>query len=146
MLFRSVFRGILIGFTTLAVFTSFYRSSGDLTVARTGALATLVLTQLIHVFECKREEEGIFKINLLDNWKLVAAVLFSAFILVLSVNLPICNLLFQTTPLTLAQMGQIAAYCAAVPVLSSMLISYQHRRKKEKQQEEIRFPFPLGEK
>lgn len=141
-----VFRGILIGFTTLAVFTSFYRSSGDLTVARTGALATLVITQLIHVFECKREEEGIFKINLLDNWKLVAAVLFSAFILILSVNLPICNLLFQTTPLTLAQMGQIAAYCAAVPVLSSMLISYQHRRKKEKQQEEIRFPFPLGEK
>ena len=99
-----VFRGILIGLTTLAVFTSFYHSSQNLVVARTGALATLVITQLIHVFECKREEVGIFKINLLDNWKLVAAVAFSTLILALSIHLPICNLLFQTAPLTWRQM------------------------------------------
>ncbi len=141
-----VFRGILIGFTTLAIFTSFYRSSADLTVARTGALTTLVLTQLIHVFECKREDEGIFRIRLLDNWKLVAAVLVSALILALSVNLPVCNLLFQTTPLTWGQMGQIAAYCATVPVLSSIAISYQHKRRAKKQREEIRFSYPLEEK
>lgn len=140
-----VFRGILIGFTTLAIFTSFYRSTADLTVARTGALTTLVLTQLIHVFECKREDEGIFRINLLDNWKLIAAVLFSAFVLVLSINLPVCNLLFQTTTLTWRQIGQIAAYCATVPVLSSLSISYQHKRKTKKRQEEIKLHYPLEE-
>ena len=125
-----VFRGILIGLTTLAVFTSFYHSSQNLVVARTGALATLVITQLIHVFECKREEVGIFKINLLDNWKLVAAVAFSTLILALSIHLPICNLLFQTAPLTWRQMGEIALYCAAVPILSSIAISFKHQKKK----------------
>ena len=125
-----VFRGILIGLTTLAVFTSFYHSSQNLVVARTGALATLVITQLIHVFECKREEVGIFKINLLDNWKLVAAVAFSTLILALSIHLPICNLLFQTAPLTWRQMEEIALYCAAVPILSSIAISFKHKKRK----------------
>lgn len=138
-----VFRGILIGLTTLAVFTSFYHSSQNLVVARTGALATLVITQLIHVFECKREEVGIFKINLLDNWKLVAAVAFSTLILALSIHLPICNLLFQTAPLTWRQMGEIALYCAAVPILSSIAISFKHKKRKDRKQEEISFQLPV---
>lgn len=140
-----VFRGALIGLTTLSVFTSFYHSTQNLVVARTGALATLVITQLIHVFECKREDVGIFKMNLLNNWKLVAAVAFSAFILMLSIYLPICNLLFQTAPLSGSQMGKIAVYCAAVPILSSVVIPFKHQRRKQKEREKFSFPFPASE-
>lgn len=140
-----VFRGVLIGLTTLSVFTSFYHSTQNLVVARTGALATLVITQLIHVFECKREDVGIFKMNLLNNWKLVAAVAFSAFILMLSIYLPICNLLFQTAPLSGSQMGEIAVYCAAVPILSSVVIPFKHQRRKQKEREKFSFPFPASE-
>ena len=140
-----VFRGVLIGLTTLSVFTSFYHSTQNLVVARTGALATLVITQLIHVFECKREDVGIFKMNLLNNWKLVAAVAFSAFILMLSIYLPICNLLFQTAPLSGSQMGEIAVYCAAVPILSSVVIPFKHQRRKQKEREKFSFPFPDSE-
>lgn len=140
-----VFRGALIGLTTLSVFTSFYHSTQNLVVARTGALATLVITQLIHVFECKREDVGIFKMNLLNNWKLVAAVAFSAFILVLSIYLPICNLLFQTAPLSGSQMVEIAVYCAAVPILSSVVIPFKHQRRKQKEREKFSFPFPASE-
>lgn len=140
-----VFRGALIGLTTLSVFTSFYHSTQNLVVARTGALATLVITQLIHVFECKREDVGIFKMNLLNNWKLVAAVAFSAFILMLSIYLPICNLLFQTAPLSGSQMGEIAVYCAAVPILSSVVIPFKHQRRKQKEREKFSFPFPASE-
>ena len=140
-----VFRGALIGLTTLSVFTSFYHSTQNLVVARTGALATLVITQLIHVFECKREDVGIFKMNLLNNWKLVAAVAFSAFILMLSIYLPICNLLFQTAPLSGSQMGEIVVYCAAVPILSSVVIPFKHQRRKQKEREKFSFPFPASE-
>jgi len=135
----------LIGLTTLSVFTSFYHSTQNLVVARTGALATLVITQLIHVFECKREDVGIFKMNLLNNWKLVAAVAFSAFVLMLSIYLPICNLLFQTAPLSGSQMGEIAVYCAAVPILSSVVIPFKHQRRKQKEREKFSFPFPASE-
>lgn len=139
-----LFRGILIGLTTLAVFTSFFHSTGDLTVARTGALATLVVTQLIHVFECKREEVGIFNINLLDNWKLIASVFISGLILALCINLPICNILFKTAPLTWAQMGKMAGYCAAVPVLSSIIIPLKYkRRKRSKEEEDLTVQIPL---
>ena len=140
-----LFRGILIGLTTLAVFVSFYHSTGDLVTARTGALATLVLTQLIHVFECKREEVGIFQIRLLDNWKLVAAVIFSALILIGSIRLPLCNLLFQTTPLTGRQIGEILIYCAMVPIFNSISISLKNKWRRRKNQKELPLAMPVSE-
>ncbi len=48
-----LFRGILIGLTTVAVFSMLLTGGASLETARTGALVTLILTQLIHVFECK---------------------------------------------------------------------------------------------
>ena len=65
-----VFRGVLIGFTTLAVFILIFRMSLSVDAARTGAFLTLVLTQLIHVFECKSETKSIFTIPYFNNIKL----------------------------------------------------------------------------
>ncbi|MEG1850217.1 MAG: cation-translocating P-type ATPase, partial [Oscillospiraceae bacterium] len=50
---RIGFRGALIGLTTLGVFSLFSSSGASLETARTGALMTLILTQLFHVFECR---------------------------------------------------------------------------------------------
>ena len=46
--------------------------------ARTGALTTLVLSQLLHVFECKSEQKNISTVPYLNNGKLVLAVLAAA--------------------------------------------------------------------
>ena len=77
LLSKILFRGCLIGLTTLFVFSHFLQSA-DLATARTAALLTLVLTQLIHVFECKSEEKGLLHIPFFNNKKLLAAAAVSA--------------------------------------------------------------------
>ena len=49
----------------------------DLATCRTMALATLVMSQLFHVFECRSERHSIFEIKLLTNPYLVGAVTVS---------------------------------------------------------------------
>ncbi|NLZ52609.1 MAG: cation-translocating P-type ATPase, partial [Thermoanaerobacteraceae bacterium] len=60
-------RGIFIGVSTLLSFMLVYRQSESLESARTAALVTLVLSQLIHVFECKSEKKNIFEIEIFSN-------------------------------------------------------------------------------
>lgn len=81
---KVVSRGFLIGIATLIAFmTIYYRNPDDLAYAQTVAFATLVLAQLIHVFDC-RSEKSIFARNPFGNKFLIWAVL-SSMILVLGV-------------------------------------------------------------
>ena len=74
---KIISRGILIGITTLIAFYIIYRANPDnLAYAQTVAFATLVLTQLILVFDC-RSEKSIFSRNPFGNKYLVGAVLSS---------------------------------------------------------------------
>lgn len=117
-----VFRGCLIGLTTLAVFSAFLRGFGSLELARTGALVTLITTQLIHVFECKSEEKSIFSINLFNNVKLILAVALSAFIMVCTVYQPAASAIFKTVPLTWPQLALIGNYLLVAPLLWAFLM------------------------
>lgn len=125
-----LFRGCLIGLTTVAVFSSFLRSYGDLNLARTGAFATLVVTQLIHVFECKSEERGLFGINPLNNMKLIFAVMVSAGVLWAAVYLPLFNGIFQTVPLSWEHLARMTLYILFAPALSSIMLAFGRKRKR----------------
>ena len=124
-----LFRGALIGLTTLAVFLHFWKT-GDLSLARTGALLALVFAQLIHVFECKSEEKTIFGINPLNNWKLLLAVLFSSAVALAAVYFPPARMVFQTVPMDASQLLAVAGYLAAAPVLSAVLQKFFRNRNK----------------
>lgn len=125
-----ILRGLLIGITTLAVFVSLLNSSGDLIVARSGALLTLVATQLIHVFECKSEEKGLFSINPFDNPMLVLAVAVSAVMMYFTLYNPFFSSVFLTVALTGKQLLTVACYCAAVPLVSGIVLSLRQRRQR----------------
>lgn len=79
---KIISRGILIGICTLAAFW-FTLLEGNLEKAQTVAFATLVVAQLIHVFDC-RSSRSIFHRNILQNKYLVLAV-FSSLILMIAV-------------------------------------------------------------
>lgn len=115
-----LFRGALIGLTTLAVFLHFYQT-GDVALARTGAFLALVFAQLIHVFECRSEEKTIFGINPFRNVKLIFAVLISASIALAAVFFPPARVIFRTVPLNGEQLLAVAGYLAAAPILSAIL-------------------------
>lgn len=114
---RIFFRGIMIGLCTLGCFTVALRM-GNTDSARTCALFTLVMSQLLHVFECKSEEKNIFTVSYLNNPKLIGAALLSAGVIFAAMYIPVLREVFSTTALTLTELLISFGFAAAMPVLS----------------------------
>ena len=117
LMFRIVFRGILIGICTLACFTVMLRTGAGLGAARTGALLTLVMSQLFHVFECKSETKNIFTVPYFNNPKLILAVLCSAAAIFGAIYFPPLQTVFRTVPLNGEQVLISLGLAFAAPLL-----------------------------
>lgn len=115
-----IFRGIMIGLTTLTVFVTQLYFTADIGLARTGAFVTLVLTQLIHVFECKSETKSIFQIPVFNNRYLVMAVICSLTMILSAVYVPAMQNVFKTVPLGLNEWLIVGGLSFLMPVLSSL--------------------------
>ncbi len=113
-------RGFIIGGTTLFVFVIILKLTGSLEMARTGAFVTLVITQLIHVLECKSEQKSLFEINLLNNKFLIFATLTSLIMIIVVVYIPKLQVIFKTTSITLNEWLIILGFSFLGPVLVSM--------------------------
>lgn len=132
LVFTIALRGILIGFTTLFVFSVLFGMSGSLEIARTGAFLALVFTQLIHVFECKSEHKSIFKIPYFNNKKLLGAVAFSVLISIACVYLPQLNLLLRTSPLNGQQLFVTIMSSLLVPIVNAVVLGIKGHVNKPK--------------
>jgi Ca2+-transporting ATPase len=99
---KIISRGILIGLCTLGAFWLVLRvSPGDpdqLLKAQSVAFATLVMAQLIHVFDC-RSSRSIFHRNPLQNRYLVLAVLSSLMLMLGVMYVEQLQPIFKTVPL-----------------------------------------------
>ncbi|RLQ95798.1 cation-translocating P-type ATPase [Falsibacillus albus] len=96
---KVVSRGFLIGVSTLMAFVTIYHRNPDqLAYAQTIAFATLVLAQLIHVFDC-RSEKSVFARNPFGNWYLVGAVISSLLLMLIVIYTPALQPIFHTVPI-----------------------------------------------
>ncbi|MBS4172459.1 cation-translocating P-type ATPase [Bacillus sp. FJAT-49736] len=96
---KVISRGFLIGIATIIAFVTVYRQHLDnLAYAQTIAFATLVLAQLIHVFDC-RSERSIFSRNPFGNLYLVGAVLSSVILMLAVIYIPSLQPIFHTVPI-----------------------------------------------
>lgn len=129
LMFKIIFRGILIGLSTLACFTVLLREGYGLGAARTGALTTLIMSQLVHVFECKSETKGIFGINYFDNLKLIGAVLVSLAVLAAAVYVPVIQTVFSTVSLGKTPLLISLGFSVAVPFISGISMAFSRKRK-----------------
>lgn len=113
-------RGILIGLCTLASFSTAMRTEGSLEGARTAALCTLILSQLIHVFECKSEKHSLFRIKYFNNIKLIGAALISLAALIAAVQIPVMQVIFGTVTLSFSGWLIAIGFSVAVPIMASI--------------------------
>lgn len=115
--YKIISRGILIGLVTLAAFVITYHGNPDqLTYARTIAFTTLVMAQLIHVFDC-RNDHSIFDRNPFENIYLVIAVLSSVLLLLVAIYWEPLQPIFHTTGLGLRDWLLIIGLSAIPTVL-----------------------------
>lgn len=106
-------RGCLIGICTLLSFIGGMYYGMSLETCRTMALATLVMSQLFHVFECRSERHSIFEIKLFSNPYLVLAVLSSVIMLLLIIYVPFLRQIFHTTALGINN-WLLVLFCSSV--------------------------------
>ncbi|AGF27814.1 calcium-translocating P-type ATPase, SERCA-type [Bacillus velezensis] len=97
---KVVSRGFLIGAATILAFIIVYhRNPENLPYAQTVAFATLVLAQLIHVFDC-RSETSVFSRNPFENIYLLGAIVSSVFLMAIVIYYPPLQPIFKTVPIT----------------------------------------------
>lgn len=118
--FKIISRGILIGIVTLIAFIIAYDNNPEnLTYGRTVAFATLVLAQLIHVFDC-RNERGVLMRNPFQNKYLVFAVLSSLALLLVVIYLSFLQPIFHTTTLSMRDWALIIVLSSLPTLLFSL--------------------------
>ncbi len=109
---KVVSRGFLIGLVTLLAFIMAYHAHPDeLEYAQTIAFSTLVLAQLIHVFDC-RSEKSIFARNPFGNKFLVFAVISSLILLFVVIYYPPLQPIFHTVPVEMHDWFIIVGFSA----------------------------------
>lgn len=112
---KIVSRGIMIGLCTLGAFWVTLETTDNLPQAQTVAFATLVMAQLIHVFDC-RSSRSIFHRNLLENKALVIAVLSSVGLMLAVLYWVPLQPIFKTVDLGLRDWALVMV-AAAIPSL-----------------------------
>lgn len=115
-------RGFIIGITSLFIFALTYFAGKDLVYAQSMALATLIITQLIYVFECRSEYLPIWGKKQASNLFLIAAVSTSVFLLFCILYNSLLRDLFSTYPLS-AQDWLLILFAALLPYLFSFIFS-----------------------
>ncbi|TMW73160.1 cation-translocating P-type ATPase [Alteribacter natronophilus] len=125
---KVISRGFMIGAVTLFAFWQTYESSGEnLMLAQTVAFATLVMAQLIHVFDC-RSEHSVFHRNPFENKYLVGAVISSIALMLVVLYYPPLQPIFHTVNLGFEHWLLVLG-CASVPTIA--LAGFQVFKRKD---------------
>ena len=122
-------RGVLIGVCTLLAFILGRFSRYDLATCRTIALITLVMSQLLHVFECRSERHSIFEIKIFTNIYLVLAALTSLIMVLSILYIPFLANVFDTVPLNIAQWGIVAFFSGIIFIINSIYLFIRYKFK-----------------
>lgn len=125
---KIVVRGCLIGICTLLSFMTGRLYGMDLATCRTLALTTLVMSQLLHVFECRSERHSIFEIKVFTNPYLVLAVLVSMIMVCSILYIPFLSGVFNTVPLRLFQWGIVLFYSGIIFMINSLYLFIKSKK------------------
>lgn len=118
--YKIITRGLVIGLVSLIAFIIVYHQfPDDLNYARSVAFTTLVIAQLIHVFDC-RSDRGLFARNPFSNVYLLLAVLSSFLLLLIVIYVEALQPIFYTTTLHISDWLLILSLSA----LPTLLFSY----------------------
>lgn len=120
MPFHIIVRGIIIGLSTLGSFLCVNYVTSNITLARTTAFMTLVVTQLVHSFECLSENKTLSQIDIRKNYWLLMANAVSLLMMVAVIYIPMMQPIFKTVALGPAQLGIVLGFTMLGPLVSEL--------------------------
>jgi Ca2+-transporting ATPase len=96
--------GVVMGALSVLVFYLEWKTSHNLVAARTVTFNALVAAQMGHVLAIRSETQGLWKLGLFSNYRLLVAVLLTLGSQFPLLYIPPLQKIFNTTPLNLLQM------------------------------------------
>ncbi|MDF2504517.1 calcium-translocating P-type ATPase, SERCA-type [Clostridium sp.] len=124
---KIIIRGCLIGVCTVLSFLVGKYFHFSLETSRTIALGTLIMSQLIHVFECRSEKHSIFEIKLFTNLYLVGAVSLSIALLMAVIYVPFLSTVFHTSALNIGQWLIIIFFSGFISMINSLYLLFNKK-------------------
>lgn len=128
---KIIVRGCLIGVCTLFSFELARLFAMDLATCRTISLCTLVMSQLLHVFECRSERHSIFEIKIFSNPYLLGAVCVSVIMICSILYIPFLKSVFSTVSLNLDQWALVLFFSGIIFLINSVYLYIKSKGKKE---------------
>lgn len=125
---KIIVRGNLIGVCTLLSFMSGRYYGMDLATCRTITMCTLVMSQLLHVFECRSERYSIFEINIFSNIYLLGAVLVSMTMICCILYIPFLSGIFNTVALNLGQWLLVIFFSGIIFLINSVYLLIKSKK------------------
>lgn len=125
---KIVVRGCLIGICTLLAFLAGRYYNYDLATCRTLALTTLVVSQLLHVFECRSERHSIFEIKLFSNPWLVGSVVISMIMVCSILYIPFLSGVFNTVALNFGQWMLVLFFSCVIFIINSVYLLIKSKK------------------
>ena len=125
---KIIVRGCLIGICTLLSFMVGRYYGMDLATCRTIALCTLVMSQLLHVFECRSERHSIFEINILSNIYLLGAAIISITMICGILYIPFLRGIFNTVALNLGQWLLVMFFSGIIFLINSVYLLIKSKK------------------
>lgn len=119
---KIIIRGSLIGVCTILTFIVASKLGMDIKKCRTLTLGTLIMSQLIHVFECRSEKHSIFDINIFTNLYLIGAVLISITMLLLVIYVPFLENVFHTVPINIKEWAIVVFFSGIISFINSIYL------------------------
>ncbi|MCR1970364.1 calcium-translocating P-type ATPase, PMCA-type [Clostridium cochlearium] len=126
---KILIRGSLIGICTVLSFYMSYAYNMDLRTCRTIALSTLILSQLIHVFECRSERHSIFEIKYSTNIYLILAVAVSIVMLFCVIYIPFFQKTFHTSSITISQWFIVLFFSGIISFINSIYLLIKNKKR-----------------
>ncbi|MBW3011482.1 HAD-IC family P-type ATPase, partial [Candidatus Woesearchaeota archaeon] len=114
-IWRVIVVGMIMCAGTLLIYW-LYKPAIQVDYARTMAFSTLVMFQLVHVFNCRSLTHSLFKVGVFANKKLWYAILISIGLQILVIYTPLNNF-FRTVPLNLYDWGFVILFAASIFVV-----------------------------
>jgi Ca2+-transporting ATPase len=90
---------VISAMATLVVFYYFWKTTGQIDLARTTAFSALAVSTLMYIFSCRSLRQSIFESIKIKNWYLVGGVVISFLLQLIAIYTPFFQEAFKTVPL-----------------------------------------------
>lgn len=136
MTIRVIYQGVMIGILTLIAFiigiaTPNVDEHMKINIGQTMAFTVLALSELVHVFNIRDNEQSIFKTGIFSNKKLILAVIVSATLMFIILLIPTLRDIFSIAALPIENILETIILVLAPIIIVEMVKIFQKIFKKK---------------